>query len=64
LPYDDWSGFCYNELNWSRNDFWQATIWDIVSALMFFNKKHTQKKHVNTKELIDFEKNMRIKGFL
>lgn len=60
-----WSGFCYNELGWSRAEFWQATVYDVVSALIYFNKKHSSKQTiVNKNELLEFEKSMKIKGFV
>lgn len=64
MPYADWSGFCYNELGWSPKDFWGSSVWDVVSALMYFNKKNAPKKGVNVNELREFEKNMRIKGLV
>lgn len=65
MPFDSWSGFSYTELGWTPKEFWQSTIWDVISALMYFNNKNMPTKNkINKKELTDFYKNMRIKGLV
>jgi hypothetical protein len=64
LPYEKWSGFCYNELGWTPKDFWGSTVWDVVSAMIYFNDKNTPHKKVDVKKLREFERNMQIKGFI
>jgi hypothetical protein len=65
LPYSDWAGFCYNELGWTRYEFWQSTVYDVVTAIIYFNKKNSNKKYNSIrKELLEVEKNMKIKGFI
>jgi hypothetical protein len=65
LPFDSWSGFCYIELGWTPKEFWSSTVWDVVSALIYFNKKNNpNKEKIDKNQLIDFEKNMRIKGLM
>jgi len=51
-------------LGWSHKNFWSATVWDIIAALQFHNKKYQKKDApVLNKERIDaMHEDMRIKG--
>lgn len=65
MPYDQWAGFAYSELNWSPSDFWGATVWDVVAGMMFHNKKNKPSNDgiISRKEADKFATDMKIKGF-